>query len=73
MGALIIGPRHPQSTRPMKRGRPLTSGNCATRAELEAEIAKRRALGWNINRIAIRFGINRRTVYDIIKNQKGIK
>ena len=67
----MIGPRHPQSTRPMKRGRPLTSGNCATRAALEAEIAKRRALGWNINRIAIRFGINRRTVYDLIEKMEG--
>ena len=69
----MIGNRHPQSTRPMHRGRPPTSGNCATRAELEAEIAKRCALGWNVNRIAIRFEINRRTAYDIIKNQKGIK
>ena len=67
----MIGPRHPQSTRPMKRGRPLTSGNCATRAELESEIAKRRALGWNVNRIAIRFGMDRRTADDLIKKMEG--
>jgi len=58
--------RHPQSTRPMKKGRPLTSGNCATRAELESEIAKRVALGWNTNRIKYRFGINWRTAKNII-------
>jgi len=63
--------RHPQSTRPMKLGRPPTSGNCATRAELESEIAKRRALGWNINRIAIRFGLNWRTARDLIQKLEG--
>jgi len=67
----MIGTRHPQSTKPMHRGRPLTSGNCATRAELESEIAKRRALGWNINRIAIRFGLNWRTARDLIKKLEG--
>jgi hypothetical protein len=63
--------RHPQSTRPMKRGRPLTSGNCATRAALELEIAKRRALGWNINRIAVRFELNWRTARDLIQKLEG--
>ncbi len=67
----MIGPRHPQSTRPMKRGRPLTSGNCATRAELELEIAKRRALGWNVNRIAVRFELNWRTARDLIQKLEG--
>ena len=59
-------PRHPQSTKPMKRGRYPTSGNCTTRAELVAEIAKRQALGWNINRIRIRFEICWRTAKDIV-------
>jgi hypothetical protein len=63
--------RHPQSTRPMKRGRPLTSGNCATRAELESEVAKRRALGWNVNRIAVRFELNWRTARDLIQKLEG--
>ncbi len=63
--------RHPQSTRPMKRGRPLTSGNCATRAELESEIAKRRALGWKVNRIAVRFELNWRTARDLIQKLEG--
>jgi len=63
----MIGPRHPQSTRPMKRGCPLTSGTCATRSALEVEIAKRRALGWNINRIAVRFELSWRTARDLIQ------
>ena len=29
------GERHPQSTKPMKKGKPLSSGKYATRAELE--------------------------------------
>jgi hypothetical protein len=64
-------PRHPQSTRPMKRGPKPSTGNCSSMAELEAEVAKRRALGWSANRIANRFKINWPAAKRIITKLEG--
>jgi len=67
----MIGQRHPQSTRPMKRGPKPSTGNCSSMAELEAEVAKRRAIGWSANRIATRFKINWPAAKRIITKLEG--
>ena len=46
------GERHPQSTKPMKKGRPLSSGKYATRAELEEAVLDRRSRGLAVDTLA---------------------
>ena len=59
------------STRPMKKGRPLSSGPFTKRAEFESECFERYSRGWSISRIALKFGVCKMTVkraLKIIKN-----
>lgn len=62
-GDKLEGPRHPQSTKPMRLGRPLFRGGFRSRAEFLQAVAERRAQGFTIARIAQIFG----TSYDVIK------
>ena len=49
----------------MKQGRPPTSGPFKLRADFEDAVIEHRARGWNISRIARKFGVNWRTVKDV--------
>ena len=64
------GERHPQSTKPMRKGRPLTKGNYATRAELEEVVLDRHNLGYGCRRISRIVGVSDTTVANIIKQWK---
>ena len=66
----LIGPRHPQSTRPMKRGRPLFRGGFRTRAEFLQAVADRRARGYTIAHLAKVFGITWRTAQRAVDDAK---
>ena len=61
------GERHPQSTKPMKKGRPLSSGKYATRAELEEAVLDRRSRGFSCRHIGNIVGVSGVTVANIIK------
>jgi transposase len=62
--------RHPQSTKPMKKGRPLSSGKYATRAELEEAVLDRHNRGYGYKRISRVVGVSDMTVANIIKQWK---
>ena len=62
--------RHPQSTKPMKKGRPPTKGKYATRAELEGEVLDRHNRGFGYSRISGIVGVSDVTVANIIKRWK---
>ena len=64
------GERHPQSTKPMKKGRPLTKGNYATHAELEEVVLDRYSRGYGYKRISRVVGVSDVTVANIIKRWK---
>ena len=57
---------HAPFTKPVKRGRPLTTGRFNTRAELEENVIDRHGRGWSARRIGIYAGITDRTVTSII-------
>ena len=59
---------HAPLTKPVKRGRPLTTGRFSTRAELEANVMDRYRKGWSTRRIGIYTGITDGTVVKIIAN-----
>jgi len=61
------GERHPQSTKPMRKGRPLSSGKYATRAELEEVVLDRHNRGYGYKRISRIVGVSDVTVANIIK------
>ena len=61
--------RHPQSTKPMRKGRPLSSGKYATRAELEEVVLDRHNLGYSFKRIGNIVGLSGVTVANIIKQR----
>ena len=63
------GERHPQSTKLLK-GRPLTKGNYATRAELEEVVLDRHNRGYGYKRISRIVGVSDVTVANIIKRWK---
>ncbi len=56
-GDELEGPRHPQSTKPMKRGRPLFRAGFRTRAEFLEAVAERRARGYTVAHLAKVFGV----------------
>ena len=64
------GERHPQSTKPMRKGRPLSSGKYATRAELEEVVLDRYSRGYGYKRISRIVGVSDVTVANIIKRWK---
>ena len=64
------GERHPQSTKPMRKGRPLSSGKYATRAELEEVVLDRHNRGYGYKRISRVVGVSDMTVANIIKQWK---
>ena len=64
------GERHPQSTKPMRKGRPLSSGKYATRAELEEVVLDRHNRGYGYKRISRVVGVSDVTVANIIKRWK---
>lgn len=64
------GERHPQSTKPMKKGRPPTKGKYDTRAELEEAILDRHNRGFGHSRISGIVGVSGVTVANIIKQHK---
>jgi hypothetical protein len=66
----MMGERHPQSTKPMRKGRPLSSGKYATRAELETEVIDRRSRGFSCKHIGRIVGLSGVTVANIIKRWK---
>ena len=66
----MMGERHPQSTKPMKKGRPLSSGKYATRAELETEVMDRRSRGFSCKHISRIVDVSDTTVANIIKQSK---
>jgi hypothetical protein len=66
----MMGERHPHSTKPMRKGRPLSSGKYATRAELETEVIDRRSRGYSFKRIGRIVGVSYTTVGNIIKAWK---
>jgi hypothetical protein len=60
---------HAPLTKPVKRGRPLTTGRFNTRVELEANVMERHgSKGWSARRIGIYTGITDGTVVKIIAN-----
>ena len=65
----FIGPRHPQSTRPMKSGRPVATGPFKTRAQLVEAVLKRSADGKNSRNIARTLGVSHSTITKIIKEK----
>ena len=62
-GARMI---HAPFTKPVKRGRPLTTGRFDTRAELEENVIDRHSRGWSVRRIGVYLGITWKTVKTII-------
>jgi hypothetical protein len=64
---------HAPFTKPVKRGRPLTTGRFNTRAELEENVIDRYGRGWSARRIGIYAGITDRTVTSIILKNLGAK
>jgi len=64
------GERHPQSTKPMRKGRPLSSGKYAIRAELEEVVLDRHNRGYGYKRISRVVGVSDVTVANIIKRWK---
>jgi hypothetical protein len=66
----MMGERHPHSTKPMRKGRPLSSGKYATRAELETEVIDRRSRGFSCKHIGRIVGLSGVTVANIIKRWK---
>lgn len=67
----FTGPRHPQSTRPMTKGRPLFKGDYRTRAEFLAAVAERVERGWTVAHIAHVFKVRWRTAKRAIDDAKG--
>ena len=67
---LYDGERHPQSTKPMKKGRPPSSGKYATRAELEEAVLDRHNRGFSCRHIGSIVGVSGVTVANIIKRLK---
>jgi len=66
----MMGERHPQSTKPMRKGRPLSSGKYATRAALEEAIFDRYFnRGYSFKRIGRIVGLSGVTVANIIKQR----
>jgi hypothetical protein len=64
---------HAPFTKPVKRGRPLTTGRFNTRAELEENVIDRHGRGWSARRIGIYAGITDRTVTSIIDKNLGAR
>ena len=64
---------HAPFTKPVKRGRPLTTGRFNTRAELEENVIDRHNRGWSVRRIGIYSGITDGTVTSIILNNLGAR
>lgn len=64
---------HAPFTKPVRRGRPLTTGRFNTRAELEQYIVERYCRGWSIRRIGLCSSTTWRTVKTIIDNNLGTK
>jgi DNA invertase Pin-like site-specific DNA recombinase len=63
--------RHPQSTKPMKKGRPMSSGKYATREALEEAVFDRCFnRGWSARHIARVVGLSASTVSNIINRWK---
>ena len=56
-GDKLEGPRHPQSTRPMQKGRPLSRGGFRTRLEFVEAVRGRLAKGYTVGRIAQILGL----------------
>ena len=71
-GERLEGPRHPQSTRPMTKGRPLFKGDFRTRAEFLAAVAERVEQGWTVAHIAHVFKVRWRTAKRAIDDAKGL-
>lgn len=69
-GDQLKGPRHPQSTRPMTKGRPLFKGDYRTRAEFLAAVAERVERGWTVAHIAHVFKVRWRTAKRAIDDAK---
>lgn len=66
-----MGERHPQSTKPMKKGRPMSSGKYATREALEEAVFDRYFnRGYGYKRISRVVGVSDMTVANIIKRWK---
>jgi hypothetical protein len=59
---------HAPLTKPVKRGRPLTTGRFNARVELEENVIDRHGRGWSDRRIGIYTGITDGTVVKIIAN-----
>ena len=64
---------HAPFTKPVKRGRPLTTGRFNTRAELEENVIDRHNRGWSARRIGIYSGITDGTVTSIILKNLGAR
>ena len=64
---------HAPFTKPVKRGRPLTTGRFNTRVELEENVMDRHSRGWSVRRIGIYAGITDRTVTSIILKNLGAR
>jgi hypothetical protein len=64
---------HAPFTKPVRRGRPLTTGRFNTRAELEENVMDRYCRGWSARRIGIYAGITDRTVTSIILKNVGAR
>jgi len=63
--------RHPQSTKPMKKGRPVSNGKYATREAFEEAIFDRCFnRGWSARHIARVVGASASTVSALIKRWK---
>jgi len=66
-----MGERHPQSTKPMKKGRPMSSGKDATREALEEAVFDRCFnRKWSARHIARVVGLSASTVSNIINRWK---
>jgi DNA-binding NarL/FixJ family response regulator len=70
MGQLMIGNRHPQSTRPMHRGRPRATGPFETHAELVAAVLERHAKGKSMRGISRILGLSEPTITKIIRENR---
>ncbi len=66
----FIGPRHPQSTRIKKNGRPKTTGPFKTRDRLVEAVLERSAKGKSAQHIARILGVSQPTITKIIKEKK---
>ena len=66
----FIGPRHPQSTRIRKAGRPKSTGPFKTRAHLVDAALERSAKGESAQHIARILGVSQPTITKIIKEKK---